>query len=314
MKLHLLDAQHLGVGRVICVGVLAAEDSSITLIDPGPASVFPHVVAALQQRGLDPHNVRRILVTHVHLDHSGGAWVWAKAFGSKVFAHPRGTAHLRNPEKLIASAARIYGDEMPRLWGTVEPIEPALVADLEDGETVVCDEWQVTALATPGHAQHHHCFWIPGECLLFAGDVAGVTIDGGPVFPPCPPPDIDVEAWKISLNRLRALLPARVVATHFGEISSPAERMNELIDRLERWAGWIGACIERGEPEDSFAPAFCSLTREELRASHIDDELLRVYEQADPARMSVTGLTRYWRKFRQTPPDRTLPSARDLRS
>ncbi|HEY0792027.1 MAG TPA: MBL fold metallo-hydrolase [Chthoniobacterales bacterium] len=314
MKLHLLDAQHLGMSRVICVGVLAAQNGSLTLIDPGPASVFSHVIEALRQRHLEPGNVQRVLVTHVHLDHSGGAWAWAKAFGSQVYAHPRGTPHLRNPEKLIASAARIYGDRMSRLWGDIKPIEPALVADLEDGETIVCDEWSVTALATPGHAQHHHCFWIGDERLLFAGDVAGVTIDGGPVFPPCPPPDIDLEAWKNSLARLRSLLPARVVATHFGEIASPAERLDELAGRLDRWVEWVGACLERGESEESFAPAFCAGRKEELRASHLDDDTLRVYEQADPAMMSVAGLARYWRKFRHPLRELRSPEASDLRT
>jgi glyoxylase-like metal-dependent hydrolase (beta-lactamase superfamily II) len=314
VRLHLLDARHLGRSRVICVGVLAAQDGSVTLIDPGPASVFPQVQEALRKRALEPRNVKRILVTHVHLDHSGGAWAWAKTFGSRVFAHPRGTPHLRNPDKLVASATRIYGGQMSRLWGSVEPIESALVTELEDGQTIACDQWPVQALATPGHAKHHHCFWISDERLLFAGDVSGVTIDGGPVFPPCPPPDIDVEAWKDSLNRLRALVPGRVVVTHFGEIPSPIERMKELASRLERWAEWIGACIERGESEETFAPAFCTLAREELRASHIDDDLLRVYEQADPAKMSVAGLARYWRKFRQAPRDRSSSEKRDFRT
>ncbi|MBV8901664.1 MAG: MBL fold metallo-hydrolase [Verrucomicrobia bacterium] len=297
MRVHVIDSNHLGRSKVIGVAALEAEDGSVTLIDPGPAVVFPEVRRGLERSGLDPGRVDRVLVTHVHLDHSGGAWCWAEAAGAQVFAHERGAAHLIDPERLVASATRIYGDEMSRLWGPVKPIDPRQVTPLKDGGKVAIGSVTIQALDTPGHAQHHLAYWLVEDRLMFTGDVGGVVIAGGPAIPPCPPPDINLESWKKSLARLRALLPARMFVTHFGEAQDPATRLGEVERRLDAWALWIREHLRNGVTEEQLVPMFERFVTGDLRAAGVNDDLLAVYEQADPASMSVTGLARYWRKF-----------------
>jgi len=297
MRVQIIDSNHLGRAKVIGVAALEADDGSITLIDPGPAVVFPEVWRGLESSGLNPRRVNRVLATHVHLDHSGGSWCWAEAAHAQVFAHERGVAHLIDPERLVASATRIYGDDMARLWGQIKPIDPRQVTPLKDGSEVAIGSIAVQALDTPGHAQHHLAYWVPKERLAFAGDTGGVTIAGGPAIPPCPPPDIDLELWKESLTRLRGLLPARMFVTHFGEVQDPANRLGELERRLEVWALWIRGHLRSGSTEDQLVPLFERFVAQDLRSAGVSEDLLALYEQADPFAMSVTGLVRYWRKF-----------------
>lgn len=297
MRVHIIDSNHLGRSKVIGVAALEAGDGSVTLIDPGPAVVFQEVRRGLERSGLDPGRVDRVLATHVHLDHSGGAWCWAESAGAQVFAHQRGVAHLIDPERLVASATRIYGDQMGRLWGPVKPIAPRQVTPLQDGSKVTIRRASVQALDTPGHAQHHLAYWFSEERLVFTGDAGGVAIAGGPAVPPCPPPDINLEQWKKSLARLRALLPARMFVTHFGEVQDPAARLEEVERRLDAWALWIRDHLRNGLAEEQLVPLFEQFVTGELRSAGVSEDLLSVYEQADPAAMSVTGLVRYWRKF-----------------
>ncbi len=301
MRLHYVDSLHLGATRVIGVSVLSSGadgGGELTVIDPGPAVVYPAVCAALTKLGLQPERVTRVFATHVHLDHSGGAWRWAEEHGARVYVHPEGATHLLDPARLVASASRIYGAEMNRLWGEIRAIAPEYVSVLQDGEPVALTDGVLVAYATPGHARHHHAYWLPTERWLFAGDVAGVAIGGGPVLPPCPPPDIDVPLWQASLERLSRLLPARVFLTHFGELPDPAHQLPELSRRLERWACWIRDRLCARMPQIDLVPAFARLTASELREGGADEAVSSVYERADPAAMSVAGLSRYWQKHR----------------
>ena len=133
---------------------------------------------------------------------------------------------------------------------------------------------------------------------LYAGDVAGVVIDGGPCLPPCPPPDIDLAHWKTSLAKIRALQPRRLALTHWGFVDDVAPRLSELEQRLERWAEWMRAELRAGREPAEITPRFERYVEGELRAAGLDDDAIATYEQADPAAMSVTGLARYWRKLR----------------
>ncbi len=293
--INFVDGQHLGRPQVIGVGVVGT--GPLALIDCGPECCFDATVAGIRALGLRPENVTHLLVTHIHLDHSGGAWRWAREFGTTICVHSRGAPHIENPAKLVASAGKIFGTDMARLWGEVQAVPPDRVRLVNDGDEIAAGGTVFRAVETPGHAPHHHAWWLARERTLFAGDVAGVSINGGPPLPPCPPPDINLELWRASLEKIRTLDPARLWRTHFGCDEAPRARLDELERRLTNWAEWIRGRLRAGRSEPEMAPPFTQMVAAELRAGGADEALIATYEQADPAAMSVGGLVRYWKKF-----------------
>jgi len=295
--IHLIDALHLGIPHVICVALVECGPEELLLVDTGPETVFDTVTEAIRKLGFQPAHVRHILASHIHLDHSGGAWRWAKEFGTKVYVHPKGAPHLIDPSKLISSATRIYGDKLEHLWGKVEGIAEAQVIPVDDGAQLKFGREQFDVFYTPGHAQHHNAYQLKSEQTVFAGDIAGVRIPGGPITPPCPPPDINLELWKASLEKLRGLKPASLHLTHFGRVDQPNDAIDALEERLFSWAAWIRERMLEGKSEAQIVPEFDRFTREQLIGAGTPGELPAIYEQADPAFMSVAGLMRYWQKF-----------------
>jgi glyoxylase-like metal-dependent hydrolase (beta-lactamase superfamily II) len=295
--LHLIDSFHLNTPQVICVAVIEAAPDNLVMIDCGPANVFENVVSELGKRGLHPEHVRHLFATHIHLDHNGGAWRWQKEFGTVIHVHPKGAPHMVDPARLVGSATRIYGDQMDYLWGTIDGIPQSAVRVTQEGEVIRIGELDLQIIETLGHAQHHNAYWLSSERLLFAGDIAGVAIGDGPVLPPCPPPDIDIEAWHSSIAKIEKLDPARLCLTHFGLFSNPQAHFKELRDRLSAWAEWMKNALRGGKSEEAIIPEFQQFAEQEILQSGIGAKGVAVYEQADPAAMSVTGLSRYWRKL-----------------
>ena len=295
--LHQIDALHLNTPNVICVAVLQAEDGTLIMIDCGPETVFENVVRELDQRGLGAKNVTRLLASHIHLDHNGGAWRWQQEFGTKVYVHPVGAPHMVDPGKLVASATRIYGDQMGYLWGEIQPLPQDSVVVTADHQQIQAPGLCLEVIETPGHAQHHNAFWWESSRILFSGDVAGVAIGKGPVFPPCPPPDLNLEQWRASLKRIRGFNPAELFLTHFGLKQQPELHLAELESRLTEWATWIKDRMAESKSEEEILPEFRRFTENQLVRAGATASDLVAYEQADPAAMSVTGLCRYWRKY-----------------
>lgn len=295
--IHLVDTFHLGHPKIICAAVLEADDDSLVMIDCGPENVFESLVNGMAQLGFKASNVKHLFATHIHLDHCGGAWRWAKEFGTKIYVHPKGAPHLIDPQKLIGSATRIYGDRMDHLWGKIEPIPVAQVVLAEGGAHLQLGAVDLNVLYTPGHAQHHNAYWLAAERTVFAGDVAGVIIDQGPAVPPFPPPDIHLEAWQQSIASIRALDPQTLHITHFGRIECPLQRLDELEARMVAWANWMKERLREGKSEDEIVLEFAKFTERELLGAGAPARDLATYEQADPAFMSVAGLGRYWRRF-----------------
>jgi glyoxylase-like metal-dependent hydrolase (beta-lactamase superfamily II) len=295
--IHLIDALHLGKPGVICIAVVECGPEELLMVDSGPESVFDSVVRSIRKLGFQPGHVRHLLVSHIHMDHSGGAWRWAGEFGTKVYVNPRGAPHLVDPSRLIASATRIYGDKMNDLWGTAGQIPREKVIEVDEGAKLQFGSRQFRVLYTPGHAKHHNAYWLESERTLFAGDAAGVIVRGGPPIPPLPPPDIHLESWKDSLEKIRALKPASLHITHFGRVDDPARTLEALAKRMFGWANWVKQRLLEGKSEAEIIPEFEEFAKEELLAGGAPPEDVDTYEQADPASMSVAGLTRYWRKY-----------------
>jgi glyoxylase-like metal-dependent hydrolase (beta-lactamase superfamily II) len=305
MKIHVFDTRQLNRPGIIAATALETNDGLI-LFDTGPESTFDTVVAELRKAGLAPNDVRHVFLSHIHFDHAGAAWRFAE-LGGTIYVHPRGAPHLIDPTKLVASATRIYGDEMERLWGRFAPIAAERIKVLEDGDVIRVAPFDVRAIATPGHASHHHVYqW---DDNLFGGDVAGVRLGGGPPVPPLVPPELNIELWLESIQKIRALDVARVFLPHFGPIegSIPAH-FEALADRIRRWSIWFRDRIRAGQGEPQLVPSFAETLARELHEAGASSEEALDYETADPSFMAVSATIRYWQKYH---PEEVTRSAKD---
>ena len=231
-------------------------------------------------------------MTHVHLDHAGAAWRLARA-GANVWVHPRGAPHMADPSKLLASAKRIYRDEMDSLWGTLEPIPADRLKVTADGAGIPVGAATIRVLETPGHAIHHNAYLIEGN--VFTGDVGGVAIGDGPNLPPTPPPDIDLPTWARSIEKIKAARPDTFYPTHFGGHRDVASRLDEMMEELHAWAGFVRARLDEGEDEPAIVPLFEAWLTDRLLANGVGADGLEAYRTALPFAMNVTGLVRYWK-------------------
>jgi glyoxylase-like metal-dependent hydrolase (beta-lactamase superfamily II) len=269
---QLIDLMHLGRARVI--GAWRVGD---VLIDPGPSSS----VATLLEE-LDAAPPSAIALTHIHLDHAGAAGTLARRYpDAEVWVHERGAPHMVDPARLLASAERLYGADMDRLWGAVLPVAADRLRVLHGGERL----GPFTVAYTPGHASHHVSYLHEPSGRAFAGDVAGVRIGAGPVLAPTPPPDIDLQAWRASLDVLEAWRPRSLAVTHFGVHDDVGEHLAALrahLDEVERWAGAL--------EEDEFVERI----RERVAGGRGAGGA-GTYGQALPPEQSYQGLTRYLR-------------------
>jgi glyoxylase-like metal-dependent hydrolase (beta-lactamase superfamily II) len=184
---------------------------------------------------------------------------------------------------------------MERLWGEFSAIDAARVRVLEDDEVVRVAPFEIRAIATPGHASHHHIYhW---DDVVFGGDVAGVRLGGGPPTPPFVPPELDIEAWRDSIGKIRGLKPGKLYLPHFGLVPGDiGAHLHALEGRIERWSLWFRDRLRAGDQEQAMTPAFAGYVITELRAAGAAERELADYEQADPSFMAVSAATRYWRK------------------
>ncbi|HEX8281597.1 MAG TPA: MBL fold metallo-hydrolase [Chthoniobacterales bacterium] len=291
--IHVLDTRQLGRPGIIAATLLESSDG-LALFDTGPESTFANVAAGIREIGANERDVRHVFLSHIHFDHAGAAWRFAE-LGATVYVHPRGAPHLIDPTKLLESATRIFGDQMQKLWGRViaEPQQSLRV--LEDGDVVRLGATEIRAIATPGHASHHHVYhW--GD-NLFGGDVAGVRIGNGPPIPPFVPPELHVELWLESIAKMRALEPRRLYLPHFALVEGDvAAHLDALEERVTRWATWFRDRMRHGEDEPRLVPAFAEYEHADLLAGGANAAGVQDYEAADPSYMAVTAALRYWRK------------------
>jgi len=268
---ELIDLLHLGHPQV--VGAWVIDD---VIVDPGPSSCLDQLLPALEHRP-----PRALALTHIHLDHAGVSGTLAQRFGElEVWVHERGAPHLIDPGKLLESAGRLYGEEMQRLWGEVLPVPAERIRTLVGGESL----GPFSVAYTPGHASHHVSYLHEPSGHAFTGDVAGVRISGASVLAPTPPTDIDLPAWRASLELIEAWAPTRLAITHFGAYADVAEHLAALREQLDR-AEQLGSEVDEA--------SFVAMLR--ARVADADPATRAGYEQAVPAEQSFQGLARYLR-------------------
>jgi glyoxylase-like metal-dependent hydrolase (beta-lactamase superfamily II) len=301
-----LDLQFLGQPEVIATAVLHGP-AGIALIDPGPSTTSGTLERILASRGMSLADVRAILLTHIHLDHAGSTGsLMASCPHAEVVVHARGAPHLIDPSKLLASASRLYGADMDRLWGEVRPVPAGRVraiapesapdgaVDPQRTTTIEAAGHEIEIAWTPGHASHHVSYYLPAARMAFVGDVAGICRPSGRVvLPATPPPDIDLEAWRASTRRILAWNPESLFITHFGPQPGPRGHVQDLWRRMDDWSARVRALLASPAGDADRAAIFMREVFDELQRATSRGEA-DAYVSAGRFDFSYTGLARYW--------------------
>jgi len=274
-SLRILDLEFGGQRQSIGV-YLVETDGGLALFDCGPSSTLPALERELAAHDLELTDVKHLLLSHIHLDHAGGAGSIVRRHPDlTVWVSPVGAPHLVDPSRLERSARRLYGEHFDPLWGALLPV-PERNVRLAEGDVL---GWE--AFPTVGHASHHVSYLAGGT--LLAGDSCGVRIPPSDyVLPVSPPPDVDVEAWHATVAEIRRRRPDRLALIHFGVHEDVDAHLERLESELDRWAARVGDGMD--------VDAFVAAGRTDAGA-HADD-----YGRVAPLDQSWQGLRRYWDK------------------
>jgi glyoxylase-like metal-dependent hydrolase (beta-lactamase superfamily II) len=290
-----IDLNFRGSPRIIATAVLAGP-GGVTLVDPGPSSCLSALEAGLATRGYRLRDVRTILLTHIHLDHAGAAGTIVERVPEiKVHVHERGASHMIDPTKLLASATRLHGDQMDKLWGPFQPVPAANLNVLQGGERLDLGDAVLRVAYTPGHAKHHVSFLDERTGVAYVGDTAGVCVSGDYVIAPTPPPDIDVEVWNQSLDLIDAWQPVSLFLTHCGDVTPARPHLARVRAALQASAEVVRASLSMPGTDEERIQSFVEHLRRDIRKSLPEHEA-RAAELAAPFDQLWQGLARYWSK------------------
>ncbi len=298
--LFLIDHELQGVPRTIA-SYLLTDGDDLTLIETGPATTMETLLGGVRAAGFDPERISRLIVTHIHLDHAGAVGALLQRLPrARLFVHRVGAPHMADPSRLLASATRIFGEDMERLWGKVLPVPEERMVILDDEAKIRVGNRILKALHTPGHAPHHLAYCDLRSGAMFTGDVAAVRLDHSHYLrPPTLPPEVDVELWRRSIARLRALRPRRLYLAHFGPVNDPEWHFDSVLARLFFLTGWVEARLAAEPDTKVIADEWFRREAEEVVAATGRDDLVEPYELVVGSRMNVEGLARYLQKKRR---------------
>jgi glyoxylase-like metal-dependent hydrolase (beta-lactamase superfamily II) len=295
--LDYVDLNFLGRPEIIATAILHGT-AGVALVDPGPSTTIDNLTTALTRKGIRFEDVRQILVTHIHLDHSGGVGsILAKFPHIEVVVHHTGAPHLVDPSKLVASAGRIYQQDMDRLWGDIKPVDSSRLRPIEGGERLTVAGRYLETAYTPGHASHHVTYFDGASRVALVGDTAGICRGTNAyVMPPTPPPDIDLEAWRHSTQKILAWDPDTLFLTHFGPRHGARQHFQAMFENIDAWS----RSVQRLQADQGIDDA-------ERQRRFVDEALLDIrrrigetqaadYVRAGGLNYSYQGLARYWRK------------------
>lgn len=292
-----MDTMTAGVSKVTAGFLIPAPRP--TLIECGPALTIDAVIESLSQLGMDPADLAYLVVSHIHLDHAGGAGDIARAFDSAtVVVSEIGAPHLADPTRLNASSRRVYGDFMDAVYGECTPIDDARILGVGDRAALDLGGGRVLdLLATPGHAKHHISVLDRDTGALFVGDSVGVkTPDTGPLRPATPPPDFDLELAQDTLRRYLEIEPDRVYLAHYGAVDPPLESLEFASDRLAAWAEVAREAVVEHDELDHVADTLARRFAADIDLPADDAQAAQRVEILGGFRTNAMGLLRYWRK------------------
>lgn len=290
-----IDVEYRGTRCYIACCLL--EGDGPVIIDPGPTVSLAALEAGLAGAGHVLGDLAGILLTHIHLDHAGATGtIVARNPRVRVYVHERGARHMVNPERLLRSAERLYGDEMDAMWGEFRAVPERNVQVLVGGETLELAGRRIEVAYTPGHASHHVSYLDTSTGTAFVGDTAGIRIANNPfVLPVTPPPDIDLEIWETSLQKIERWRPEHLYVTHFGAAEGVEAHLAQFRARLRQWAESVRGGLASAHGDEQCIEAFTADVLTQLRAD-LPDDVVPLYQQGAAPEMSWNGLARYWNK------------------
>ncbi|HLZ91662.1 MAG TPA: MBL fold metallo-hydrolase [Candidatus Acidoferrum sp.] len=292
----ILDTNWVGRSHSIAAALLESGDHR-AIIDPGPESTYATLREILHSRGLSVDQLNAVLLTHIHLDHAGASGSLVRDNPRlTVYVHTLGASHMLDPSRLLASAARLWPDNLHQLFGETLPVPKENLRILEGGEILTLGARKLEVAYTPGHASHHISYFDAAEGVAFVGDTTGIRIDNGPyILPATPPPDINLEIWENSFAAILARRPERLFLTHFGYATKPAEHIDDFRRHLHHWAELAADVLRSASSEAEAKAAFVARAQAQMQ-EHLGAEEADHHAFTAGLDLSFLGLARYLRK------------------
>jgi glyoxylase-like metal-dependent hydrolase (beta-lactamase superfamily II) len=281
--------------------VYLVEASEPALIEAGPGADHDRIVSALDVLGVGSDTLAHIVVTHIHMDHAGGVGALLERYTrATVWVHEIGARHLVDPERLVASTARTYGDDRMRtLYGTMVPSPADRVRSVTAGERIDLGDRSLTVVHTPGHASHHVALHDDRAGAMWTGESIGSYLPWADCYRPAlPPPEVDIERALASIAAMRSRRPTALLTSHFGRVPDPDDAFDRATERIRAWTAAVENALQRdpGLADDDLRAALEDLARREFEADAQRPIDLDRYDALGSIRMNAQGLARYWRK------------------
>ncbi|HEX5363164.1 MAG TPA: MBL fold metallo-hydrolase [Gallionella sp.] len=269
---------------------VVVEAGRVAFIDTGSNDALPNALAALKKLGLDSAAVDYIILTHIHLDHAGGAGSMMAAFpNARLVVHPRGARHMAEPARLVAGVTQVYGEDyVRRVYGEILPIPAERIIEAPDGHVVSLAGRELLCLDTPGHARHHICIVDRKTGGIFSGDMFGLSyrehdVEGRPfIFPTTTPTQFEPEAMHASIDRLLSFKPEAIYLTHYSRVGNVAQLGADLHRRLDAMVACALKVRGSGaERHDALKVALTDYLLAELRAHGcplLQENVLEIWE------------------------------------
>jgi glyoxylase-like metal-dependent hydrolase (beta-lactamase superfamily II) len=282
------------------------EAAEPALVETGPGTSAEAVTRALDRLGIRPEDLAHIVLTHIHLDHAGGAGALSVRFPrASVWVHERGAPHLADPARLVASTARVWGErEMRELFGPTEAVEAGRLHPLRDEDVIDLGDRQLDVLDTPGHASHHVALVDSRTGAVFTGDALGIHVPDLPVLRPAtPPPEFDLERTVASIDRIRGRARSLLLFAHFGPLRDVEATCDLAIRRVREWTHVVGEAMRETDDPEELAARLERAALGDIETgaeATLDLEMLEDrLRLLSSIRMNAQGIARYWRKRRE---------------
>ncbi len=295
MRIETIDLGFMGTEQVIASYLLLGENS-VAVVETGPTSCLESLMGGLKEHGVSEEDVSHVFLTHIHLDHAGASGNLSELLPNATFnVHEIGYPHMVDPSRLVKSATRIFGENrMEGLWGEVRPVPEERLVKLRGGEEIEVAGGILSGHHTPGHAFHHLVFYEAESGTLLAGDVAGIRRPSQSyVLPPTPAPEVDIEAWKRSIETIRGISPKSVCPTHFGPYEDVERHLSELEQRLQEWLLFVEEKMDAGLSKQDIVEEFGTMSDAELLREGASREESEHYQVTGDYEVQVTGLMHY---------------------